>query len=703
MIGLDTNCQKLLLLLLQENQPLPANKLARKLQITPRMARYRLSKVEIWLHLNSLTLIKQPGVGYLIDARPETRRSLLLQLEKMGDDALVLPPHKRIYLIIITIFLSPLPVVVKQFQTALNISRTTVLKDLHTIDVWLIKYDLRLQRRQNYGCQIVGNESSIREAMIDCFIEGIGEENLIAIMGDKYAYRQRTDTDKLGIEHPFIEILQKLNIDYFTKILLKEEAGTLSLSDHNFVWLVLCLASLTNRALRGIYIQDGIQSDQSEWDEEIYQFAKELCSKINRQFGVRLPESETIQLACLMKNAAIRKSVTRLLSENQNEIRTPERLSEEYGADILSLAEEIVTYASVYLHPALRVDRELLTNLANHLSHLPHADVSRVKLRNPLLADIRREYAHIYFIAENCVDIIYRHFNFKISEDEIGYLTMYFAAAMERLCISERKKKVLVICNAGRATAMLLVSRIRVEFPSIDIVGVMSYLEWKNRVDSIEYDLIVSTIPIQVKNTPVVIASPLLASQDAANIRAFLKTPRTAAKAVDTTANHDQLCLKNLIKADTIKLNVLVRSWEEAVEQAGEPLLRNHLIEHRYIQAMKETIINFGPYMVIWQGTALLHARPEDGVRQLCMGFTTFRNPINFGNAQNDPVKMAFVLGAVDNCSHMPALYELSDLMRNHEVAHSLQNTVSHQRVLKLLSDHCKDPGNYIQGDFSGG
>ncbi len=77
MIGLDTNCQKLLVLLLQENQPLPANKLARKLQITPRMARYRLNKVEIWLHLNSLTLIKQPGVGYLIDARPETRRSLL--------------------------------------------------------------------------------------------------------------------------------------------------------------------------------------------------------------------------------------------------------------------------------------------------------------------------------------------------------------------------------------------------------------------------------------------------------------------------------------------------------------------------------------------------------------------------------------------------------------------------------------------------
>jgi hypothetical protein len=44
-----------------------------------------------------------------------------------------------------------------------------------------------------------------------------------------------------------------------------------------------------------------------------------------------------------MNKAAIRKSVTRLLSENQTEIRSSERLSEEYGSDILSLAEELVT------------------------------------------------------------------------------------------------------------------------------------------------------------------------------------------------------------------------------------------------------------------------------------------------------------------------------------------------------------------------
>jgi hypothetical protein len=40
----------------------------------------------------------------------------------------------------------------------------------------------------------------------------------------------------------------------------------------------------------------------------------------------------------------------------------------------------------------------------------------------------------------------------------------------------------------------------------------------------------------------------------------------------------------------------------------------------------------------------------------------------------------------------MPALYELSDLMRDQEVAASLRNTVSPQRVLKLFSDHCKEP-----------
>jgi len=691
MVTLDSRCQQLLVVLLQAETPVPASMLAKKLRITPRMARYRLNRVELWLHMHGAQVSKRPGVGIQIEGSPALKRSLLSKLDQASTEALILLPQERIYLLIVTLLFNHEPVVVKQLQKKLNVSRTTVLKDFKEVDLWLETYSLRLNRRQNYGCQVDGNESDIREALIDCFIEGIGEESLLSIVGDKYAYYQPTNVDQLSIERPYlIHLLEKLNIDYFSRLILQEEAGKLSLTDRALVSLVLCLAILAYRIQNGKALEKGYAYPAELKDQEAFSLADVLAGKVNRQLGIRISEQELVYLAHQLSKADVRKSVTTLLVKSKPASKELEGNKTEFSPDILSLAEDVVTYASVYLHPSLKVDAELLRNLEEHLTHLPFSGSSRLKLRNPLLADIKREYSHIYLIAENCVEIISRHIGYHVSEDEIGYITMYLAAAMERLCISERKKKILVICNAGRATAMLLVSRIRVEFPGIEIVGVMSYLEWKNRIDSIDYDLIVSTILIQGKDTPVVLASPLLSPQDVANIRAILDTKQKISAVKTKLGKDGQLRLSNLITAETINLNVLANSWQQAIEQAGELLYKKRQIDLRYIEAMKDTIVTFGPYMVIWPGTVLLHARPEDGVRQLCMSLTTFRQPVAFGHAQHDPVEMAFVLGAVDNCSHMPALYELNDLMQNPHLASSLKSAANPQRVVRILEEHSK-------------
>ena len=60
------------------------------------------------------------------------------------------------------------------------------------------------------------------------------------------------------------------------------------------------------------------------------------------------------------------------------------------------------------------------------------------------------------------------------------------------------KKRIIVVCVEGVATAWLLVSRIRAELPDLDIVQVLSLLEMENRKDSFDsIDAIVTTIPIE--------------------------------------------------------------------------------------------------------------------------------------------------------------------------------------------------------------
>jgi mannitol/fructose-specific phosphotransferase system IIA component (Ntr-type) len=148
--------------------------------------------------------------------------------------------------------------------------------------------------------------------------------------------------------------------------------------------------------------------------------------------------------------------------------------------------------------------------------------------------------------------------------------------------------------------------------------------------------------------------------------------------------------LMDLINLKTIKLKAEADNWKEAVHIAGRSLLDLQAIEPRFIEAMIHTILDYGPYMVLWPGVALLHARPEDGVRRLCLSLTTFRKPVNFGHPQHDPVDIAIVLGAVDNRAHIPALLELNSLMQNPATVKRLRETVYELHALNIISSFLK-------------
>jgi mannitol operon transcriptional antiterminator len=69
--------------------------------------------------------------------------------------------------------------------------------------------------------------------------------------------------------------------------------------------------------------------------------------------------------------------------------------------------------------------------------------------------------------------------------------------------------------------------------------------------------------------------------------------------------------------------------------------------------------------MVLLPNIAVLHAHPDDGVRQLCISVTTLKTPVEFGHEANDPVKVAVVVAAIDNHSHIQALRELVGVLES--------------------------------------
>ncbi len=64
-------------------------------------------------------------------------------------------------------------------------------------------------------------------------------------------------------------------------------------------------------------------------------------------------------------------------------------------------------------------------------------------------------------------------------------------------------------------------------------------------------------------------------------------------------AREIQPMLKDVLSANHIQLNVPVQNWEEAIERSAQPLVKEQIIEKRYIEAMVAAVEEYGPYIVI--------------------------------------------------------------------------------------------------------
>lgn len=97
---------------------------------------------------------------------------------------------------------------------------------------------------------------------------------------------------------------------------------------------------------------------------------------------------------------------------------------------------------------------------------------------------------------------------------------MYLGGALERARV-ESRRRLLVVCPSGIATAWMLVASIETEFPEVELVKVLSGREYEAQNNG-SYDLVVSTIALTEYDAPVVVVSALLSESDVSRVAAHL-------------------------------------------------------------------------------------------------------------------------------------------------------------------------------------
>jgi mannitol/fructose-specific phosphotransferase system IIA component (Ntr-type) len=143
--------------------------------------------------------------------------------------------------------------------------------------------------------------------------------------------------------------------------------------------------------------------------------------------------------------------------------------------------------------------------------------------------------------------------------------------------------------------------------------------------------------------------------------------------------------LSQLLTKDTIQFASSAANWQAAIRLAADPLVASGAAKAAYVDAMVRSVLDAGPYIVVDEGFALPHARPEDGALRTGLSMLILREPVDLLDQR---VRVFAALSAADSTSHLTALKELAELIWNGGTADVLASLGTPSAVAEYIRTH---------------
>ncbi|QXN86056.1 PTS sugar transporter subunit IIA [Tetragenococcus halophilus] len=324
----------------------------------------------------------------------------------------------------------------------------------------------------------------------------------------------------------------------------------------------------------------------------------------------------------------------------------------------------VIKKISKELNIDLTKDKELYENLALHFQTTITKDTDISDLINEeMYKKIRNMYSTVYAAVKKVMKQVFTQHHISIRDDkEYSFVTLHLISSMEKMKnIYTKNLNVFLVCHMGVGTSQFLKNKLEQHFNFPMEVVTKDYLQ----AHLYDADMIISTVPLEVIDIPFVEVSAVLSEIDVNKIQ-LLEKKILDEKMIQekiTEGSYEPM-LKELLTENTIDTQVNVNGWKEAIIYGGKILEEEGTIDRTYTNSMVESVEKFGPYIVIAPHIALAHASSKDGVHKIGMSLITLDKGINFGNKENDPVYTVICLAAIDHNSHLKALSELVEALK---------------------------------------
>lgn len=349
---------------------------------------------------------------------------------------------------------------VEDLQEKLYLSKGKLTSLLNQLREVLSFYELNLESKPHHGLKIEGTEFYKRRFLASSYVQNaLGVENN-SLSSGKYQ----------KIKKLILNVTQKYNYPIAENTLE-------NLSTH------LSIAMERVKSDYTLQIQFDVIDELSIKIEG--NIVEDIFWELENEFDAILPEAEKHYFALHFFGK-------RVLSDDDYS---------NVSSQINQLTELILERIKKTTKIDLLHDLDLRAMLALHLEPMKVRLETGLDLKNPLLEEIKSKCIIGFDLGILAAKQISEFLGTRsISDDEISYLALHFAAALERRMKHIKKKRILVLCPSGRASAQMLKTKFERYFSDyIGNIVVCDINEAEGWLEKENFHFVLSTVPIHKK------------------------------------------------------------------------------------------------------------------------------------------------------------------------------------------------------------
>lgn len=580
----------------------------------------------------------------------------------------------------------------------LFVSRATIINDLKDIKAFIKEQKLNVTSHANKGLRIEGAESEKRRFLL----------NILRPSLSVYGNSNHIIANNINVQAGDGSIIQKILGE-------QEQRYKKYLDDASFKEIILYLRIMINRNQMGEFLEP-----LEDTNNDNYMFALDVLKHISQYCGVVTTEDDIKDFSRYLENV-------RCINDNSFSNDT---------VIIQMITRQYISGISSELGIDINSDYDFFENLSNHLKSVisaPPMEYQEIDMINEVL----EENQDILEAVINQMYIIYQYTDRILNDVEIKFIAIHVCAAIERKKNKEIIFRVIIACHAGIGTSRLLLEKLKKHF-KFRVVDVISAHE-AMRLDPKSADFVISTVPLECCPLEHVVVSAAFNDADYIRVgskidalrncrnlpiggieedglsarglieelspvvfdmigekqkaKCFMKEISAVIRRYfkQTLENEAEIILPylhHLLTAANIELDVECEDWKDAVRKSGEKLVERGYIEERYIDAMIQSIEEYGSYVVLSKGFAMPHAKVEDGSIRLGMYLIRLKNPVPFGVEELDPVEFVCCLSVVDQKSYLKAFFNLVNMLKDEEYRKKLQDAKNSEEMTEIIEKY---------------